>query len=255
MKIHLHSYRLKFILLLVGLSFSLSLMSQDFDSPRYVYDKEFNIGVKVHANGWGITADRVQLKTIFKQRILRVELYSIKHPREFKRPAVNGLGNNMNNSSPFAYGKINSFHTINVNVGNRKRIGEKGRRNGIEISYLYLLGPTLGLLNPYYLDVQEDFESAPIKYSIETQDVFLDNSKIRGYSGYFKGVREMSLIPGIQGQFSLHFDYALFDQFVNSVEAGIMVHAFYKRIPIMVTEDNHLIFPNLFLKFSLGRRK
>lgn len=244
------------LILIYGfVSIGLSVSAQEFDSPGFVYKNEFGLGMKVHANGWGVSADKVYLKTIFKQRVTRFEILSIKHPREFKQPALNGFGANTKNSGPFAYGKINSFHTLNVNFGRRILIGEKGRRNGIEISYIYLIGPALGLLNPYYLDIQEDFESTPTRYSIETQDVFLDNSKIRGYSGYIKGVKEMKFIPGVQAQFSLHFDYALFDQLVNTVEAGIMVHAFYKRIPIMVTEDNHIIFPNLFLKFSIGRRK
>lgn len=234
---------------------SINGYSQDIESPSYLYEDEFSLGIKIHANGWGISADKVHLKTIFKQRIIRIQLINIKHPREFKQPAVNGFGANSTNSSAFAYGKINSFHTVNVGIGRRHMIGEKGRRNGIEISYIYQLGASLGLLNPYYLDIQEDFESTPIKYSIETQNVFLDNSKIRGYSGYLHSLNEIKFIPGIQGQFSLHFDYALFDQFVNTVEAGILVQAFYKRVPIMVTEDNHLVFPNLFLKFSIGRRK
>lgn len=249
---YLKYFILSLLLSSIGLA---ELMAQDFDEVNLRYEREFTLGVLLHANGWGISAERAQVKNIFKQRLVRVDFHNIRHPREFKRPALNGFGANSKNSGPYAYGKINSFHTLNLSIGRRHLIGEKGRRNGIEISYIYSGGATLGLLNPYFLDIQEDFESTPISYSIETQDVFLDNSKIRGYSGYFQGISGIKLIPGIQGRFSLHFDYALFDKLVNSVEAGIMIHAFYKRIPIMVTEDNHIIFPNLYLKFALGRRK
>ena len=55
----------------------------------------------------------------------------------------------------------------------------------------------------------------------------------------------------------MHFDWGAFDEYVKSLEGGIMVDAFAREAPIMVEvggAENSRVFVNLFLHLQFGKR-
>ena len=69
-----------------------------------------------------------------------------------------------------------------------------------------------------------------------------------------KGVGETKLLPGAFARLSVHFDWCAFDEFIKSIDAGVMLDVFPKKVPIMVNQENKPYFLNLYLNLQLGKR-
>jgi len=183
---------------------------------------------------------------------------NIKHPKQFKDRA--GFGANfLSEQKPFVFGKINSFYTINAARGQMNLIADKGRKNGVELSWLYSYGVSLGIAKPYYLAYCNEFVECDnplhIKYEEGTEELFLDPpTRLISRGPARLGWTEIKLYPGLQAKIGFNIDFAVFDDLVQAVEFGIMVNAYYKRVPIMLSNDNHFIYPNLYIKASMGKR-
>ncbi len=262
------------LLMLVG---GFPLAAQEiYDTEQNIYDetkgivfnREFTVDMKLHTNGFALGVNFARLKTYYLTRFFNVEIGEIKHPKEFRQsfdfqtPAASRV------SRAFIFGKQNSFLVLRAGVGEKRYLSEKAKRKGLAVGLSYEAGPSLGLLKPYYLELVRSSESGPFddftirseKFSDENASTFLDISRIYGSSGFSKGLGELSAIPGIHGKFAVHFDWGAFDEFVKAIEAGIMVDAYLKNVPIMAestlvqTPENKPFFVNLYVNLQLGKR-
>jgi hypothetical protein len=112
-------------------------------------------------------------------------------------------------------------------------------------------------MKPYYVEIgpNRDQPSRSIKYSPETENLFLDANRIRGKGGLLKGIGESQIIPGVHGQIGVHLDWGAFDEFLKAMEVGIMLDVFPKSLPIMVRQQNKPFFLNLYVSLLLGKRE
>jgi len=219
-----------------------------------VYRKARSFGLLLHGNGFGANADFINMQNYYKRKFYRFEFVSTKHPKEYKETAF------LNRNRPYAFGKINSFYNILATRGQMNLLADKGRKNGVEISWLYAYGVAIGIAKPYYLlDCSgSDFckEPVPIKYSSETVGPFTNPpqggqvSKAPGSLGW----SEIKIHPGLHAKLGVNIDFALFDDLIQAVEFGVKVNVYAKRIPIMIGDNNRFIFPNVYIKASVGRR-
>lgn len=226
-----------------------------------VYKKARSYGVMLHGNGVGISADFINMRNYFKRKFYRFEFVTMKHPKEYRETAF------LNRSRPYAFGKINSFYNIQVTRGQMNLLADKGRKNGVEISWLYAYGFAIGIAKPYYLlDCRgSDFctERVPVRYTPETADTFLyppQGDQVSKASGSL-GWNQIKVHPGLHAKLGLNIDFGLFDDLIQAVEFGIKINAYAKRIPILADDlpnlenvSNHFIFPNVYIKASVGRR-
>ena len=238
------------------------------DSKGIVYDREFTVDMKLHTNGFALGVNIARLKTYYLTRFFNIEIGEIKHAKEFRQsfdfqtPAASRV------SRAFIFGKQNNFLVLRAGLGEKRYLSEKAKRKGLAIGLSYEGGPSLGLLKPYYLELVRSSETGPFddfivrseKFSDANANTFLDISRIYGSSGFSKGLGEISAIPGLHGKFAVHFDWGAFDEFVKAIEAGIMVDAYFQRVPIMVESDlvdlseNKSLFINLYINLQLGKR-
>ncbi len=238
------------------------------ESKGIVYNREFSADLKLHTNGYSIGVNIGRLKTYYLTRFINFELGEIKHPKEFRQsfdfqtPAASRV------SRAFIFGKQNNFLVLRGGLGEKRYFSEKARRRGLAVGISYEGGASLGLLKPYYLELVRSVEPGNFdnftirseKYSENNANLFLDISRIYGSSGFSRGLGEVSIRPGLHGKFALHFDWGAFDEFVKAMEAGVMVDAFFQKVPIMVESplventENTPLFINLFINLQLGKR-
>ncbi len=232
-----------------------------------VYDREFTIDIKVlQTNGYSIGVNIARLKTYYLTNFFNIEFGEIKHPKQFRqsfdfRPTSTGKV-----SRPFVFGKQNNLFVLRGGLGQKRYFSEKAKRKGVAIGVSYEGGPSLGLLKPYYmeLNLSEPGISEPAiqstKFSEDNADVFLDISKIYGSSPFTKGLSELSFLPGLHAKGAVHFDWGAFDEFVKAVEAGVMLDFYFQKVPIMVESEqvpnveNRPLFINLYINLQLGKR-
>lgn len=231
-----------------------------------VYDREFTVDLKLHTNGYALGINIANLRTYYLTTFLNFEFGEIKHPKQFRqsfdfKPSANGKV-----SRAFVFGKQNNFFVLRGGYGQKRYFSEKAKRKGLAIGVSYEVGPSLGLLKPYYLELQYPEQSTneivtrSEKYSEENADVFLDITRIFGSSSFAKGFSEISVLPGAHAKAAVHFDWGAFDEFVKAIEAGVMLDLYFQDVPIMVDSprvenaENRPLFVNLFINLQLGKR-
>ena len=50
------------------------------------------------------------------------------------------------------------------------------------------------------------------------------------------------------------FDWAQSDDAIKSLEVGATLDAYYKKVPIMILENNALLYPNIYLSLQFGKK-
>jgi hypothetical protein len=238
----------------------ISLFRQ-MEEGENTYERDFSIGGRLNTDGWSGFIEMGYRKSREKVNYFQFEFAEKKHPKEDKKPgAFKGvdIGGFVYTEKPYIFGKQNNFYQAKLGLGQRRLIGGKGNKNGVEVTALYYGGVSVGLLKPYYLNVQdpETGQSRQIKYGMDTayDALFLNRQRIIGGAGFGKGWSELSVVPGLHAKTGLRFDWAKFNDVVSALEVGVNAEYYTKEIPIMVTQENKQFFFNAYLSLQFGKR-
>jgi hypothetical protein len=237
----------------------------DYGLRGILYKEENSFSTRLHTNGIALGLNFGKIRTYYLTRYYHVDLGILKHPKEYRQPVNFQSGNILiKSSTAFAYGKQNNFLVLRGGIGEKRYFSEKAKRKGVAVGVSYEVGPSIGILKPYYLNLNRvepggvnDFISTE-KYSKENEDVFLDVTQIYGSASFFKGIDEIKLVPGFHIKGGAHFSVGAFDKFVRAVEVGIMIDGFFQRVPIMILREdvkNQPVSTNIYLLVELGKRK
>lgn len=231
------------------------------ENKGIVYSRETAFNIKLATNrGLVPGVEFGRLRTYYKTTYFHVSVGELKDPKEQRQSAEQFQGQSFR---PYVYGKQNNFYVVRSGWGVKRYYSEKAKQRGVAVGISYNVGPTLGLLKPYYLalcypnpDRPGDCRVFEQKYSPENADMFLDqNGRIRGASPFTTGLDEIAFRPGLNASIALHLDWGAFDEFVKAFEIGAMLDVFPSKIPILVGENNHQVFLNFFVNLQLGKRR
>jgi hypothetical protein len=216
-----------------------------------IYQKQSIFGIQLRTNGYGAFYELGRMKTNRKTNIYRIDITEIKNPKEEKL-----LGGSFIFGNPYVYGKINNFYPITLGFGQQYILGQKGNKNGVAVTGVYTAGISVGLLRPYYLNVDHPLEGEKsIKYSVEDSALFLDQSAIISGGGFGKGWSEIKIKPGAFAKVGMRFDFGRYNESVQALEIGMSLEAYASKIPIMALQDDKRMFFQGYIAFLFGRRK
>ncbi|MEE9439240.1 MAG: hypothetical protein V3V14_09595 [Saprospiraceae bacterium] len=228
-----------------------------------IYRKEKAVELRLHTNGFLLSYNYGKITTYYKTNYKHISIGYLKDFRE-KRQNKNEVVEFSNRSKTFVFGKQNSIINLRAGLGVKRFLSEKADRKGIAIGYDYSYGPSIALVKPYYLELKYINNQGDLnviireeKYDKTNANKFTSHKDIFGGTSYFKGFSEMSLTPGIFGKLGLFFSMGAFDKYVKSIETGIMVDIYAKKIPIMVETElisNKPYHINFYLNFLFGKR-
>ena len=222
------------------------------EQPRIFYRNERSVGAMMNSNGFGAGfryASRINARN---KTIYELGFSSIKHPKEVK------INNNYSYSSKsFVFGKMNSFISLESGWGKQREIFRKVDRGGISIRRYFSFGPALGILKPIYYEVVQ-IPSGGTEQPYISKERFstaTHYSNIYGKASFFKGISEISVVPGATGRVGVSFEYSTSDITIHAIETGVSLDIFPKRIEIMATdiEKNNFFFFTLFVSYRFGR--
>jgi hypothetical protein len=261
----------KYLLIFIIYIFTLPLLvgqSDDYADENIlkgiIYRNEFSIDTRIHTNGFAMAVNFGNIITYRRSKYYHIEIGYIKDPREQKQTRNLGFLFNTGASS-FKLGKQNAMFAIRGGVGRKRFVSDKAKRKGIAIGYSYEIGPSIALLKPYYLDLQYQVETngqtsielRSEKYSPDNADKFLDYTQVFGASRFNRGLKEISIVPGGQAKAGLFFSLGAYDEYIKSIEIGLMADLYLTKIPIMVETSevtNKPYFINLYAHLQLGKR-
>ncbi len=216
--------------------------------PRMLYRNEKSAAVIFNSNGIGAGYRYGQRIDARNQVNYEVDFLIIKHPKEVK------LSNNIYSSRGFVFGKENSFFALRGMYGKQYELYRKNDKGGISVRAFYSGGPAIGFVKPVYYDVLYS-KGIPYEYYLKTEkfNTTIHQSNIYGRSSFLKGFKELSLIPGVSVKTGLGFEYSRLDITHHSLEAGVSLDIFAKKVPIMANEKNDFLFFNLFVSYRVGK--
>ena len=213
------------------------------------YSKQSVFGIQLRTNGYGIFYELGRPKSQRFTNLYLIELTEIKHPKEDKTTSTDGIFSNS-----YTIGKINNFYQVKLGFGQQYIFGQKGNKNGVAIMGIYQAGLALGLLRPYYLDINQNGTERAVKYDSKDSTAFLFGNII-GSSGFTKGWNEIKVKPGIFVKTALRFDFGRYNEMVQALQIGLSAEAYSSKIPQLVYNKNKQIFFQGHIAFVFGKRK
>ncbi len=222
-----------------------------------VYPKQNVFGFHMYSDGWGAMFEKGRAKNPNKSTLYSLEFGERKHSKEVKLyDQSNGGGFVF--GQQLLYGKQYNFFFLKMGIGQSYLIGGKGNKNGVAVSALYKGGLSLGMLKPYYVDIQDPISGQIIAVKYENGDGKYDNEFLSvplGSSGIFKGAGETQIKPGIFLKGALRFDYGRYNEVVSAIETGFTAEYYASEMPIMINNEAKKSFVNVYVALEFGRRK
>jgi hypothetical protein len=229
-----------------------SLARQD-EEGVLSFNKQTAFGIQLRTNGYGAFLELGRSRSPRFTNLYLLEISEIKHPKEEK--VTNANSPNAFFANSFVYGKINNFYQVKLGFGQQYVFGQKGNKNGVAVLAIVHGGLSMGLLKPYYIQVQETSSGLrDIKYeSADSLNFLLGN--IVGGSGLGKGWSELKLRPGAFVKTSLRFDFGRFNETIQALEIGMSLDAYASKIPQMVLNEPRRLFFQGHFALVFGHRK
>ena len=235
-----------------------------------LYDEEISFDFKLltpRSFSFGVNIGKI--KAYNHTRYYNFEFGNLRHAQEVRQNFDYQITTTSNRvSRAFVFGKQNNVYVLRANLGNKRYFSEKAKNKGLAVGVSYAIGPNIAFLKPYYLELQRFRDGQVIineeKYSLDNEELFLDayrSNTIIGGAPFSKGLNELSVMPGLSAKAAIHFDWGAFDEYVKALEAGIMIDAYLKELPIMIESslvphlENSPVFINLYINLQLGKRK
>ncbi len=235
---------MKKILLLIVILAPALVSAQLFEGEEYEYNYEIIWGINKNTNGGligGLMARYSRSRGDNWYESFGLELSNVKHPSESRYVGIQGQS--------FIYGKSNYLYAIRLQYGRDMLLFKKATQQGVQISAGGSAGPTLGLVNPYYIletgGAYEPFD--PLRHP--------SPESIAGPGKLLQGLGESKVVPGINFKASTSFEFGTYRSNVAGVEIGIMVEAYTERIILVPTQENKSRFTSAFFTIFWGTRK
>lgn len=249
------------LLLAVALFGEASAQFAPKEEVGFVYNREMTYNVRLATGrnmGFGLEWGR--LRTYDKTKTLSIGISELRHPKEQRQNPAPSV---RRTSRPFVYGKQNSLFVLRTGWGAKRYFSEKAKQKGVAVGISYSIGPSLGLLKPYYLAINRRGDPSTgvgrvsiVKYSEAIHDEFLDNTLILGAAPFTRGLGELSVVPGGTASIAYHMDWGAYDEMVKALDIGLTADVFARKPAIFVGDArNQQVFFNFFLNLQFGKRK
>ncbi len=214
------------------------------------FRKEFYAGASIHTQGWGGSLYYSKFTTANVKRLYTLDLVSMKHPKEFKR-----FGSVDENAKGFVFGKLNSFYVLRPGIGKKKILFEKIREQGVQLSFNWSAGPSIGMTKPEYLEILKVSNGQVVGPFVEKYDPEEHNlSNIYGRGPASRGLSELKFHPGAFLKMGLNFEYSTEHEGIRSIEVGGTLDGYPWRIPIMTSTQNHFLYGTLYVNLLFGKK-
>lgn len=218
--------------------------------------KQSAFGIKVNTDGWGLSYELGRARSVTRATLYQLEFNEKKHAKEYKANLSQTVGSFVFFGNPFIYGKRNAFYQLKLAAGQQVLIGGKSNKNGVSVYGIGTGGLSLGVLRPYYIEVEDPLQNVTryIKYDSPDSLLFI-NGRIIGGAGLSKGWNEMKFMPGLHAKTALRFDYNRFNTVISAIEGGINAEYYFKDIEQMAYSPSRKLFVNAYVSFLFGKRK
>jgi hypothetical protein len=224
-----------------------------YEEARVPFRRELYGGLMLHGDGWGLHFFYAKHRNAIDRTLFGMEIVGMKHPKEVK-----SFNPYYEDSRGYFYGKSNALLIVRPTIGKKHQITDKIRRTGVELNYVWSVGPSLGLAKPVYLQIGKPDNIPYQEFVIERYDPAVHSvQNIYGRASWFKGFGEMKLYPGGFGRAGLNFEYSGQTTGIKSIEVGMSMDAYAVKVPIMAElegVENKQFFWEFYVALQFGKK-
>ncbi len=238
------------VVLLVGAIGVGGAIGQTQDS--YDYSSEFIWGVNKNSSG-GLIGGFVFKKSLkLTDRLMEtfgLEIMNVKHSQEVRQPSTTS-------GNYFIFGKSNYLYSFRLQYGRDYVLFDKAPQQGVEIKAVVAIGPSIGIVAPYYIERMVDrsfFVTVHEQYNPKNPEHRFDN--ILGTGNLFEGLGESSIQLGINLKLGLAFELGTVKSSVTGFEVGFLLDSYFSEVILMPTAENKAVFPTVYFTLFYGSRK
>lgn len=217
----------------------------------YDYNSEFTWGINKNTSGGLIGGFVFKKAKKLNDNVLEtfgLEVMNVKHPQESRLSS--GTGNF------FIYGKSNYLYSFRFQYGRDLIIFKKAPQQGVEIKAVVAVGPSIGIVAPYYIERTVDQSFFITKHEqYDPNNPFHSYSKILGTGYLFEGLGESKLQLGGNIKAGFNFELGTVKSQVTGFEVGFLLDTYFNEVVLMPTAKNSNIFPTLYFTLFYGSRK
>ena len=235
----------KYILLsFILLSSYITIYSQDLEYFETEQERYWGI----NKNSWSglIGGGALKFSNRISDKLYRTigfELVNIKHPKENKYSSALGYGRT------FVWGKKNYLFSLRGQYGRELIIVSKKDQQGIRVNAQLAVGPSIGLLMPYYIKYSRNNRT-----EIESFDSSIHTfNNVIGSASFFEGINEINIKPGLNFKAAINFEFGS-NKSATAIEVGFLGEIFTNEVIIMPTAKNYSFYPTAFITLFYGRK-
>ena len=160
----------------------------------------------------------------------------------------------INTGNFFIWDKQNYLYAIRAQYGRDLVLFRKAPQQGVQIIAMLAAGPSIGLIAPYYVEVESNnppafTENVPYDPGVHSFE------NIWGTGRIFQGIQDSNIAIGANIKTGLSFEFGTFKSNVTGFEVGFLVDAYTQRIPLVSGADDRSVFPTAFITLFYGSRK
>jgi len=233
----------------LGLSTTIALAQKNRSNEEdFIYKSEFVTGINFNTNGGligGFSFKYAKAITPKMYQSFAIEFVNIKHPKERKlqSPAT---------GSVFVPGKQNYLYAVRPQYGREFVLFKKAREQGIQVNFITAIGPSIGVVAPYLIEVPVGGNTKIEQFDPEKHTNFQD---ILGTGSFMESLVKSNFQIGGSLKLATSFEFGTFSTNVTGFEAGIMLDLYPKEIVIIPFTENRNLYSSIYLTFFFGVRK
>jgi hypothetical protein len=179
-----------------------------------------------------------------------LEVMNVKHPQEVRY-------NSFQTGNMFIYGKSNYLYAIRLQYGRDFILFTKAPQQGVEIKAVGALGPSIGIVAPYFIERSLDgnslFSTVREQYDPNNPKHIFPN--ILGTGGLLEGIGSSQIQFGGNIKLGINFELGTFKTQVTGFEVGMLLDAYLNKIELMPSTNNYSVFPTVYFTLFYGTRK
>jgi hypothetical protein len=230
--------------------FSLAIVNSNAQTQdSYDYQSEFTWGINKNTYGGLIGGFTFKKGRKLNDRLLEtfgIEIMNVKHPQEQRQ-------NSLTTGNFFIFGKSNYLYAIRLQYGRDLILFRKAPQQGVEIKAVTAIGPTIGIVAPYYIERPADSGGYITIREQYNPDIRAD--EIYGPGRLFEGLGESKIKLGANAKIALNFELGTIKSQVTGFEAGFLLDAYTSKVVMVPTAENYAVYPILFFTLFYGSRK
>ena len=225
--------------------------AQESDDDEY--QTEFLYGINFNTNAGLIGGLVFRYSVVMNPKMRQtfgLEIVNVKNPKELR------ISSGANGNS-YVSGKSNYLFSVRPQYGREILLFQKAPDEGVRISAVGAVGPSIGVIKPYFIAYQYgngDIRVEQYDPAIHGGSAGGQNSGIVGSSGWtrFDGTQ---LAVGIHAKVGLGFELGGFRSSATGFEVGYLTEAFSRKIVIMPLTQNRSVFHSVYLNIYFKNKR